>query len=906
MKKRNIVFSMVLVVAMLTTMMSGLVASAKSDMDTVMFDLQSLGIMVGDENGNMELEQPVTRAEFTAIVIRLMGLEDVTSLSAAEGKFADVPASHWAAGYINMLSGLRVIEGTSATTFEPEANITVEAACKILVNTLGYSTAANAKGGFPTGYMMQASEIGLLKNLGQTQIPLTRGEIARLVYNALDIDMVVVTGGGSSTRYEVSVGKTLRNDLTDKSEGNLMKMTGIVTATIDTWLLAPIASITKDQIEINGKIYELKDPSFKQYAGQWVDFFVYEDENTGKEVIQDMKPNIKNQSWKVDLNDIKEISSSKISYYTGENSSAYEQLSVNGETMYILNNRRQVTWTAENLLNLDHGNMVLIDNDNDDVIEVVFVKSHDSVIVEDIMENNWTVYFKDGFMIGGRKDLELAPDDKEKIVTLTDAEGNAISPEIIKKDDVLSIFTADDGMNTEVVHSSKQVKGKVNEVNDETITIGEEVFECEDKKLLETAVVGQEVLAYINYLNEVVYIEKEQADNYAYILETSAGQAMSAEYQIRALIPDTLAEKIEEVENESGGANTSIAKIACKNKEVRVLDIADKASVTGLEENEDGNMVLVTRKISSSVLSGLRGKVIAYKTNAQGKINEITFPEAVNTYDKKYYNSYERTFGKSQGGAFGVSEQTMTICIPDPENNANPTEQDYMVNVEMNNGQEYTVTGYDVNDDTHAVDLIVVTMNMKAGNPGVVTTSSKVGFVNKISKTVNEAGDTIQKVMMITEGKESEFLVSEDITDQSQFNEVKNGDLISYSLDVRDRIDAVRVLGSFRTEPAIGRMDERGDYETFCGYLVDADFNQVSEDKNRWVHTLKCDFSADGDGKEASYEVTRSSGPPIFIYDSSDKKAELGDIKQIRQRYDKIFVSATANSATVRAIVVIR
>lgn len=101
-------------------------------------------------------------------------------------------------------------------------------------------------------------------------------------------------------------------------------------------------------------------------------------------------------------------------------------------------------------------------------------------------------------------------------------------------------------------------------------------------------------------------------------------------------------------------------------------------------------------------------------------------------------------------------------------------------------------------------------------------------------------------------------------------------------------------------------MDERGDYETFCGYLADAEFNQVSEDKNRWVHTLKCDFSADGDGKEASYEVTRSSGPPVFIYDSSDKKAELGDIKQIRQRYDKIFVSATANSATVRAIVVIR
>ena len=905
MKNRKVVLSMILVMAMLTTMLSGLVASAQADMDTVMFDLQSLGIMVGDENGEMQLDQPVTRAEFTTIVVRLMGMADVAPLSAAEMKFSDVPPSHWAAGYINLLSGMRVIDGTDENTFEPEANITIEAVCKILVNTLGYSMPANAKGGFPTGYMMQASEIGLLKNLGQTQIPLTRGEIARVVYNALDINMMVASSTGSTQTYEVSYGKTLRSDLTDMSAGNLMKMTGIVTATIDTWLLAPVASITEDQVEINGKIYEVQDPSFKQYAGQWVDFFVYEDDNTGKDVITDMKPNVKNQVWTVNVDNLKETNNTKVAYYTEGTSGSYEQLSVNGETAYVLNNRLQSTWTAENLMDLDHGSITLIDNDNDDVVEVVFIKSHSSVIVEDVMEQNWTVYFKDGFLINGYKDLELAPDDLDKIVTLIDAEGNSISPEIIKKGDVLSIFSSGDGENTEVVYSDKQVQGIINAVDDDTITIGEENYTCEDKSLLQTAVVGQEVRAYINYLNEVVYIEKETVDNYAYILETSAGNAMSADYQIRALIPDTLAEKMEEVENEDGGESTSVAKIACKNKEVRVLDIADRASVIGYHTDVDGNPELRTQKISSSVLAGLKGQVIAYKTNAQGQINEITFPEAVNTYDKKYYNSYERTFGKSSGGAFGVSEQTMTICIPDPTHNDSPTDDDYMVNVEMNNGQQYTVTGYDVNDDTHTVELIVVTMNMKAGNAGVITTSNKVGFVNKVSVVANEDGDAIQKITMITEGKETEFLVSDDIEDQSQFREVENGDLISYSLDVSDRIDAVKVLGKFRTEPALGQIDKRGDYETFCGYLVDADFDQVSEDKNRWVHTLYCGFDSDGNS-EQTYEVTRSSGPPVFIYDSSEKKATLGDIKQIRQGYDKIFVSATANSSTVRAIVVIR
>lgn len=903
--KRGKVVSLVVACAVLAAVFSGLGVSAASDMETVLFDLQSLSIMVGDETGEMNLDGPVTRAEFSTIVVRLMGMEDVAPLSAGEQKFSDVPQEHWAAGYINLLSGMRVIDGTGNGLFEPEGTITVEAACKILVNTLGYSALANQKGGFPTGYMMQAAEIGLLKNLGETKIPLTRGEVARLVYNALDIDMMVVTAGGTSGQYEISPGKTLRNDLMSKGVGSLEKLTGVVTATIDTWLLAPISSITEEQIEINGKIYEIQDPSWKQYAGQWVDFFVFEDEATGKEVISDMKPNAKNQVWTVDVESLRDVSGNRISYYTEGTSGSYGQLGVNGETMYLLNNRRQTTWTAENLRDLERGSLTLIDNDNDDVVDVVFVKSHQSVIVEDVMENNWTVYFKDGFVVEGRKDLELAPDDLNKIVTLRDAQGNAVSPETVEKGDVLSIFTAGDGNNTEVVYSDKQVAGTINAVDEDAVTIGEERFLCETDELLASAEVGKEVRAYINYADEIVYLEKEQADNYAYVVQTSASNVMNADYEVRVLIPDVLAERQEEVENESGGESTSIAKIACKNKEVRVMQIADKASVTYSTLDADGNPALVTEKINGSLLNMLQDRVISYKTNAAGEMNSITFPEPVNSYDKKYYNSYERTFGKSQGGAFGVSEKTMTICIPDPENNPNPTEDDYMVNVEMNNNQEYTVLGYDVNEDTNAVDLIVVTMVMRAGNPGVITTSSDVGFVNKVTLAVNEYGDPVQKIVMLTEGEEKEYLVSDDIADQSSFREVEAGDLISYSLDVSERIDAVRVLGKFKTEPALGLQGERGDYETFYGYLIDADYNQVSEDKNRWIHTLHCGFESDG-SESKSYEVTRSSGPPVYIYDSSTKTAEFGDVKQIRQGYDKIFVSATANSATVRAIVVVR
>lgn len=906
MKKGNALLSLLLAVVMTATMMCGTAVSAKStDTDTVLFDLTSLGIMTGDENGAMQLEQTVTRAEFAAIVIRLMGMEEIAPLSADEKRFADVPADFWAAGYINLLAGLHVIDGTGADTFDPDADITLEAVCKILVNILGYSMPANEKGGFPTGYMMQAAEIGLMKNVGQTQVPLTRGDVARLVYNALDVNMMVTSAIGSEQTYEVAKGQTLRGDLSEKQSGNTVKMTGIVTATVDTWLLAAVPNMTAHQIEINGKIYEIQNPLLKQYIGQWVDFFVYEDENTGKSVITSMKANSRNQVWQTTAENLRNADADNISYYTNEISNDYERLAVNGETMYVLNNRYQVTWTGEELMNLSHGNITMIDNDNDSVLEAVLIKSQYSAVVEEVAEENRTVYFKEGFAIDGRSDLELEPADLDQIVTLTDAQGNPISAETVEKGAVLSIFTAGDGKNTEVVYSNNTVRGTIGMIDEDSIMIGEELFGCEDKTLMQTVEVGQTVRAYLNYLDEVVYFEKDGAGNYAYVLETSAGKTLGADYEIRVLIPDTLAEKTEEVENEDGGENTSIAKIACKNKEIRVMQVASKASVSGIGTDEDGNAQAWNQKINTSILASLKGNVIAYQTNAQGQINDITFPEAVNTYNKKYYNSYERTFGKSSGGAFGVSEKTLTICIPDAGYNADPTDDDYMVNVEMNNGQQYTVTGYEVDEDSHTVELIAVTMNMKAGIAGVITTSSKVGFVNKVIQSTDANGDAVQKITMLTEGAEQEYTVSSLITDKASFRAVENGDLIAYSLDVGGDLDAVKVLGKCKTEPAIGQTDKRGDYETFCGYVLDAEFDKVSEDKNRWIHSLQCGFETGGSSVQ-SYDVMRSSGAPVFIYDTAEKKATIGTIKQIRRGYDKVFISATANSSTVRAIVVIR
>ena len=63
--------------------------------------LSVLEILEGDELGNFNPEDTITRAEMAAIVCRAKGLENAAKGSKGTTDYYDVSASHWASGYIN-------------------------------------------------------------------------------------------------------------------------------------------------------------------------------------------------------------------------------------------------------------------------------------------------------------------------------------------------------------------------------------------------------------------------------------------------------------------------------------------------------------------------------------------------------------------------------------------------------------------------------------------------------------------------------------------------------------------------------------------------------------------------------------------------------------------------------------
>ncbi|NLY43054.1 MAG: S-layer homology domain-containing protein [Clostridiaceae bacterium] len=164
---------------------------------------QKFGIMIGDPSGDLRPNDPVKRSEFMTMLVRAMGYEAAAVAAKGITKFADVPADHWASGYVNVTVQLGVTVGKSETSFAPDDYVTTTEALAFIERAMGYEVLAKEKGGWPTGYLVVAKDRSYGLNLldGVTEdvnLPAPRGLIAKLFDNALAApfyDIVSYEGG---------------------------------------------------------------------------------------------------------------------------------------------------------------------------------------------------------------------------------------------------------------------------------------------------------------------------------------------------------------------------------------------------------------------------------------------------------------------------------------------------------------------------------------------------------------------------------------------------------------------------------------------------------------------------------------------------------------------------------------
>ena len=94
-------------------------------------ELYEAGVVSGTSATTFEPTANVTRAQFVTMIAGLAGA-DVTPYT--DGKFTDVPSGTWYAPYVNWAAANNIVSGTSATTFDPNATISRQDMAVMLYN----------------------------------------------------------------------------------------------------------------------------------------------------------------------------------------------------------------------------------------------------------------------------------------------------------------------------------------------------------------------------------------------------------------------------------------------------------------------------------------------------------------------------------------------------------------------------------------------------------------------------------------------------------------------------------------------------------------------------------------------------------------------------------------------------
>ncbi len=173
--------------------------------------VRAMGILTGDQNGNLSLGSSVTRAQFVKMMCAASTYKDSIGNGSGVSLFKDVKNNYWGSEYIKLAIEQGWVYGYVDGTFRPNNNITLEEACTALLRLLGYDS-STLTGSYPSAQLSKAYSLGLRNDLSASQgTVLTRQDCVTLFYNLLLCD------DSEGRVYGSTLGYTISNDQIDYS-----------------------------------------------------------------------------------------------------------------------------------------------------------------------------------------------------------------------------------------------------------------------------------------------------------------------------------------------------------------------------------------------------------------------------------------------------------------------------------------------------------------------------------------------------------------------------------------------------------------------------------------------------------------------------------------------------------------
>lgn len=505
MNKNRILSLCICVILLITTFIVPQIALAN---DTVVENnadidlLKTLGVFPTDLMPGM----PLTRNDLARIYFRILFPEQADAeYIPVENRFSDLGDEHFAANYVSQTG---IMNGYSDGTFRPDGTLSYNEIAKTLVCFLGYKDMAESKGGYPFGYIITASELGLSDFADSGNIVST-DVAAALFIIAANADLMEIK---SISQDGVSYIKSESNYL--EKYLDIYSLEGIVTSNYLDNIYETGNKSRFHFVNIGDTETELTENnlSLRNYIGYNVKAFVYQsNENDIPELL-----------WYeiVDTNEYKinstnfggyDVNSNKISYFTEKGKK--KSFDINGA--YVIYNNSLCESYEEHIINpfVNPGadaEITLLDNDDDTKIDVVIVRSYKSYVISKIVDGKiYNTYHPS--VIFDIKDFE------DGDYALTNVYGKTIPVSALEEGDIISVLIDADGDIKEIIVSVDFYVGYVSEIRRNSglvsgIVVDKQYFEFASRYAEEfsekpTFEIGDKVKLFFDFNQKICNIE---------------------------------------------------------------------------------------------------------------------------------------------------------------------------------------------------------------------------------------------------------------------------------------------------------------------------------------------------------------------------------------------------------------
>lgn len=752
-----------LIFCMITAAFTG---AASSDGETVKqyeYEAQIINaIGVLDENDEiLNTDGEITRAQFVYAVCLALGIGEPAKVRT---QFDDVPNTHWACGYIYYMANIGIISNDGGM-FYPDEPINYAQALKILVETVGYGELAQAKGGYPTGYAIQAADLKLTQGISCNSADVvTRDMLNKLIYNMCKCKIInysIENNNGEyskvyKTKGEVTVLKQYRDIEFDKG-----KVTANSYTTLKSANSMPKGMVTIKNSEGEETFYTC-DTNASDLLGYNVEYYYYEVDGEKYLAYVGCEKG-QNAILEINSEDFIDCRGGNIEFYDESGKTHCEKISIDASLIY--NGICKTPYGDEDIdFGTGVGKITLIDSENDGEYECVFMEKYEFCVADYTSSANKYILSKYNL---GYYDLEKYDDDE--IFVMVDGEKKSID-EIYEYD---PLYICRNDKFVKIYINSKMVRGTIDAVSDDECIINGERYEYSDTVMLadeaDLMAVGKSGKFYFDIFGRIAVFEKSESDefNYGALMAISAGS------------------DIEE---------TVYLKIYTKNDKAETFKLENKVIVNGVSKSGAGMGDDDSK--AYNVLSGGFPKAVKWSVNDKGNINKIyvydkndTSADALRLTHTKDLRSYteQGRFGYHRNGTAtpveGYAYDIMVnnaVYIQVPNNSADAGDEDYYTAINPSaledDDTEVMVEGYDADE----MNEVALCLEYCEGSTGKAPSNWNTIYpyaVKKIYQGVNSENEACI-YMEFSNGKT--YPVKTEYTEAEKYNV---GDFVKYQLD---------------------------------------------------------------------------------------------------------------------------